>query len=111
MNLTDIIALAKQGYKPADIRELMELADQDTQAGAVPEVKDAAGTPEVQDAAIEPERTDAPESTADAVDYKALYEQEKTKLEKLQKENIRRTVPEGGPTDQERLEDIVRAMM
>lgn len=31
MKLTDIIALAKQGYKPADIKELITLAEDDVE--------------------------------------------------------------------------------
>ena len=34
MNLADIIALAKQGYKPQDIKELIALADADADADA-----------------------------------------------------------------------------
>lgn len=34
MNLTDILALAKQGYKPSDIKELISIADVGADDGA-----------------------------------------------------------------------------
>ena len=54
MKLTDIIELAKQGYKPADIRELLK---------------------------IETETEPQPEQSAEdpEPDYKTLYEEEKAK--------------------------------
>ena len=37
MNLSDIIALAKQGYKPADIRELIALGNEQEQKQKQPD--------------------------------------------------------------------------
>ena len=62
MKLTDIIELAKQGYKPADIRELLKI---ETETEPQPQ----------QDPEPQPEQSaEDPEP-----DYKTLYEEEKAK--------------------------------
>lgn len=60
MKLTDIIELAKQGYKPADIRELLKIGTE-TEPKSEPEPDQPAEDPQ-------------PEP-----DYKQLYEEEKAK--------------------------------
>lgn len=69
MNIKDIIALAKAGYKPGEIRELLELA--------VPEPEPPKEEPEP-----EPEKEPEP-------DYKAMYEESQKKLLAAQKANQR----------------------
>lgn len=64
MNLIDIITLAKAGYKPADIKELVALA-----------------TPE-------PVTETTPEQTEAVTDYKALYEEAQEELKKVKAEAI-----------------------
>ena len=66
MKLTDIIELAKQGYKPADIRELLKI---ETETEPQPQ-QDPEPQPEPEQPAEDPE----PEP-----DYKTLYEEEKAK--------------------------------
>ena len=73
MKLTDIIELAKQGYKPADIRELLKI---ETETGPKSE-PDPEPEPEAQtDPETEPEAQTDPEPEPD---YKQLYEEEKAK--------------------------------
>ena len=67
MNIKDIIALAKAGYKPGEIKELLELA--------VPEP--------------EPEKEPEPEQKEPEPDYKAMYEESQKKLLAAQKANQR----------------------
>ena len=68
MKLTDIIELAKQGYKPADIRELLKIETE-----TEPKTE-----PETETAAADPVQEESP--AADPVpDYKQLYEEEKAK--------------------------------
>ena len=74
MNITDIIALAKQGYKPADIKELIELSTLDANSD-VPETE--TGTP------VEPD-TDTDNKP---VDYKALYDNSLKELEAVKASN------------------------
>ena len=65
MKLTDIIELAKQGYKPADIRELLKI---ETETEPQP-----AEDPQ-QEQEEQPAEDPEPEP-----DYKTLYEEEKAK--------------------------------
>ena len=68
ISFNDIVALAKSGYTPAAIKELMEM-----------DVKD----PEPEKV-TEPEKKTDPEDTTD---YKALYEQTKKDLDDLKAAN------------------------
>lgn len=113
VTLSDIIDLAKAGYKPADVRELIQLSKE---AAApvepdkpAPEVKDDAhkAADDDQDKAA----ADAPEDKAKSVDYKALYEQEHAALEKLQQENINKNNEKPAPDLDEILADAMRGYM
>ena len=76
MKLTDIIELAKQGYKPADIRELLKI-ETETEPKTEPETEPKT-EPETETAAADPVQEESP--AADPVpDYKQLYEEEKAK--------------------------------
>ena len=110
MNLNDIIALAKQGYKPADIRELIALADVTEPEATSPEIKDGVQEPLADEPIKEPDTTE-PEAKADAIDYKKLYEEEKAKLEKVQKDNLSKNIKPETPSVEEQLADIVRGFM
>lgn len=72
MKLSDILELAKNGYKASDIKELIELADS--------KADDAEDEHKEDTEEIQPE---------DKTDYKALYEESQTRLKKLQAENRR----------------------
>jgi len=81
MKLEDIIALAKQGYKPNDIKELIEMAStSEPEAEVTDTPADNVDTPD------EPQ----PEAKAEEpeVDYKKLYESEHEKLVKAQQANV-----------------------
>ena len=80
MKLTDIIELAKQGYKPADIRELLKIeteTEPQPQQDPEPQPEQSAEDPEPEQSAEDPE----PEQSAEdpEPDYKTLYEEEKAK--------------------------------
>lgn len=74
MNIKDIIALAKAGYKPGEIKELLELAVPEPTADPEP--------------AADPE----PEPKEPEPDYKAMYEESQKKLLAAQKANQRQPV-------------------
>ena len=84
MKLSDIIALAKQGFTPADIREFMA-TDQQQEKGKDPEEKE-------KDPGEDPEEKEEPETQPakkkddqgkeETPDYKKLYEEEKAKRQK-----------------------------
>ena len=87
MKFSDIVDLAKAGYKPSDIKELLTLKEPEDDKGADEDKKVQKGT--------EP----------DAPDYKALYEEEKKKLEELQDKNSREPQPEP-----EKIEDVIKSV-
>lgn len=106
----DIIALAKQGYKPADIKELMAL---DT-----PESPEAPETTEPPaDVPADPEVSDdtatAAKATAQPVEDNkdAEIEALKAKVAELQKTNQTANQSGNTPDPQKDLDDIVRSFM
>ena len=115
MRLEDIIALAKQGYKPSDIRELIALADTDKKAETVPEEgaepKDAGPEIPADDDQKQEAAESMPEVKADAVDYKSLYEQELLKNKRLQKENINANLGGTVPDREDVLKEIAGRFM
>ena len=75
MNIADIITLAKQGYKPSDIKELIELTNAaEQQAPVIPET-------------AEPDIETAEDTDNKPIDYKALYEAQTEELNKLKADN------------------------
>lgn len=109
LNFGDIVALAKQGYKPADIKELMSLD--------IPETTEA---PETESPAEDPtpsEKSDDPATSAKATEQpeedktKEEIEALRAKVAELQKNN--QTVNQSGntPDPQKDLDDIVRSFM
>lgn len=85
MTLSDIIALAKQGYKPNDIKELLDIAATSNTPVTAEEPADVPASAE------EPAE---PEKKEDEPDYKALYEQSQKDLKEAQKANARNPQPE-----------------
>lgn len=79
MKFSDIVDLAKAGYKPSDIKELLTLKE--------PEANGSEGKNEEDD----------------PVDYKKLYEEEKKLREELQNKNSREPQPEP-----EKIEDVIK---
>lgn len=122
LNLTDIVALAKQGYKPNDIKELIELTKE------APE-----GKPEDQEEQPKPEEPEKPsedkpkeeekkdgKASSDQIDYKneveklkAQLQETENKLSKLQKENTRcnADTDEHKKSDAESFADVMRSFM
>lgn len=115
MNLTDIIALAKAGYSPKDIKDLVSLAS-DVSEKIPPEEEHHEeavidGSDEQKDAAT-------PEEKEQALDYKQLYEEQNTKivdlekkLEEMQKNNTRQNMQGEKPDNQKVINDLARSFM
>lgn len=83
MTLTDIIALAKQGYKPSDIKELIALAESDAPEETNEETVETEDN-ETEDQ--ENKETDEKESETDPEELKKLLDQFKSENEKLKKD-------------------------
>lgn len=82
MKFGDIVALAKQGYTPADIKELMSLSEdpKDDTPGEDEQKTD------LKDDQHEKSEDEKPEDIKDDdVDYKAMFEAEQKKNATLQK--------------------------
>lgn len=85
MKFNDIVALAKQGYTPQDIKDLIALSE-DQAEGKEADQKDPDNEtedPDQRDA--EPEGEPEKKEEAEDLDYKSLYEAEVEKTSKLQK--------------------------
>ena len=94
MKLTDIIELAKQGYKPADIKELVAISESSEQ----PEPEQPAQDREEKATEVKEKEADVQEN-AEIVDYKKMIDEmtaklkdTEEKLSKLQHENVRQNI-------------------
>ena len=111
MKITDIVALAKQGYTVADVKELLSLAETTPDPEPVTEVQKTEPKESPQD-------TKEPQE-AEAINYKELYtsatkeiESLKTQLDTAQKHNTSSNIaPLNVSTDEEVINDLVRAFM
>ena len=110
LNIFDIVALAKAGYKAADIEKLT--------SGDIPEDGDDSNSepasepeqPTAENSAKEPEQvTSGTGDKVDDIDYKKLYEEKCAELETAQKTNVHQNQPK--PENTTNLNDIIRAFM
>lgn len=120
MNLTDIIALAKAGYKPSDVKELMSLTSSKEESPKDDEAKNQdKKTEQHEDGKEQPDEapkksTDDSSTDASAIDgYKRKIEELEEKLQKLQSENVHKDNNEedNGKSDEDIINDITRAFM
>lgn len=82
MKFGDIVALAKQGYTPADVKELMSLSE-DLKDDTPDEEEQKTDLKDDQHDNSEDEKTE--DMKDDDVDYKAMFEAEQKKNATLQK--------------------------
>lgn len=118
LNLTDIVTLAKQGYKPNDIKELIELT-KEAPAEAKSEVQPTTEEVPAENKPTEDNQKDG-EASNDQLDYKeeveklkAQLQETENKLSKLQKENTRRNADndENKKSDAEAFADVMKSFM
>lgn len=93
ISFKDIVDLAKAGYKPGDLRELLALSEtadagkQEEPQEVVPAITEPKSTnPEP----LEPTENKEPAEPEETVDYKKLYEQSQEDLKKAQAANIKK---------------------
>ena len=86
----DVVALAKAGWKPSDIKAIMEMDQK----------KEESAKHEDQDAELKPvsKSEEKKEKSEESVDYKAKYEEAQAKLQKIYDENSRKEVTTDEPT-------------
>lgn len=113
LTIKDIVDLAKAGYKPADVKELIELSkSNDDTSSDVPPAEPESDTAEENNPQI-----DAPaggtEDAKDGPDYKSLYESTKKELEKAQKANIKTDISSEDDyiSDADIIKDLVKDFM
>ena len=100
LSIGDIVDLARAGYKPSDVKDLITLSEKAEQskqeepqgaAPAIDEPKSASPEPKAAPENAEPVKPE------EAVDYKKLYEQSQEDLKKAQAANIKK---DSSPADQ-----------
>lgn len=109
MTITDIIALAKQGYKPGDIKELIELASssEDQHTDEQGQEQSVPADPAPDDP--EPEQGDEPKQENDPEpDYKSMYEELKKETQRKNVRSNSQTEPE--KTLDEKMADLIRSI-
>lgn len=117
MNLSDIVALAKQGYKPSDIKELLDMVsskeEKPTEENKVQEEK----TEQHEDGKEQPNEApknsteDSSENT-NVIDYKKKIAELEEKVKSLQNANVHQDNSDSKQeSDEDILNDITRSFM
>ena len=113
LTIKDIVELAKAGYKPAEVKELLELSKSEDNKEVPEDNKEAP-----EDKKEEPkEKKEVPEDKKEDedkdIDYKSLYESTKKELDKAQKENRKKDISsdEDNKTDEDILKDLFKEFM
>lgn len=107
ISITDLITLAKAGYTPGQVKELISLSEKAEPAQPEEHKEPAAAPIEPKTAETKPEENKAGENeTADkpeeTVDYKALYEKTLEDLKTAQEANRTESQPEDKSADMEK---------
>lgn len=117
MNLSDIVALAKQGYKPSDIKELLSLVSSKEETSKEEENIQEEKTEQHEDGKEQPD--EAPKnSTEDSsdkdsvIDYKKKIAELEEKVKSLQNANVHMDNSDSKQeSDEDILNDITRSFM
>lgn len=114
MILTDIIALAKAGYSPKDIKDLIALAEPTPQAPEAQDPELEEGKPEPETPSIEEPTKEIPaiDEKSNVINYEEKVKELEAKIAEMQKENVSKDIS-GSETksDDELLAEIVRKYM
>ena len=109
MKFTDILELAKQGYTPKDIKELLELNVSDNSEEKPPE---EVRTEEAATDAPNEQNDEATRESEEVLYYKKLYEESQEKLKKAQKENINQNISNPNQkSNEEIINELARSFM
>lgn len=117
MIISDLVALAKQGFTPADVKELLKMDNSHDDSAEDPiSTENGSDQKTVQkDDQQDAEQVD----DGDAIDYKTKYEDLKGKIEKLehdlqaaQSNNVRTDISDHTEVDYEKqIQDLARSFM
>lgn len=115
LKLDDIFALAKQGYKPSDIKELIELSKEaEAEASKAQQATEEKEDSTPSHTVAEPSESAPIEEAEDPkiVDYKQKVEELEKKLSDLQKANTLRNIADtDAPSDSEVVADLMKSFM
>ena len=120
LSIPDIIALAKAGYKPSDVKELISLADaketsedqKDQKSAEEPQKAEGQDAPESAEAEKQPEKEEAAEKAdKDDVNYKELYEKSQNDLKAAQEANRKQDASGNAPGPSESLKSIIASYL
>ena len=94
----DVVALAKAGWKPSDIKSIMEMDQK----------KEESAKHEDQDTELKPvsKSEEKKGKSEESVDYKAKFEEAQAKLQKIYDENSRKEVNPDEPNIDYIISDI-----
>lgn len=113
MNLTDVIALAKAGYKPADIKELVSLAEPEQKDDSKDDSKDEPKEDSKEDP--KEDSKDEPKDNKEIEDLKKEISDLKQALKTAQEANVKKDASgnEGAKkqTDLDILADYAKSFM
>ena len=117
MNISDIVALAKQGYKPSDIKELLELVPSKEEKPTEENKVQVEKTEQHEDGKEQP--NEAPKNTTEdssekdsVIDYKKRIAELEEKVKSLQNANVHQDNSDvQKESDEDILNDITRSFM
>lgn len=113
MKLGDIIALARAGFTPGDIREFLaadapaKIKPDKMDPVETPAEKTVDETPDEEEKDPEPEPKPEPAAEAEGLDYKKMYEESQEALKKAQAANTHKEMPTE-KSAQEIVDDLFR---
>ena len=112
VSLADLITLAKAGYTPGQVKELIALSEKEPE-GTKPEEQQKATAPTSEAATASAEPVKASENAAqpeepkkEEIDYKSLYEKSQEDLKQAQAVNRSKDLSSHLPDPQSELKDI-----
>lgn len=110
LNIKDIVDLAKAGYKPSDVKELITLTQQ-TQTQVTEPTAEPVTEP-VTEPVAEPVTEPATEPVTEPTPEQLENEKLKKQIEELQLANTRKPVQQPDkPSDEEVISDFVKSFM
>lgn len=120
LNLNDIVALAKSGYKVDDIKELIKLSKEAETEESTPSGSEEEKEVDKKEEALPEEpktgtvaKDDLQEETSKVIDYKKRSEELEEKLQELQKANTKKNMADKDETksDLEVFADAMKSFM
>ena len=116
VSLQDLITLAKAGYTPGQVKDLITLSEkvmepvpEEPQAATAPTLEAATESAEPEKATENAEKASEPEK--EVIDYKALYEKSQEDLRAAQAVNRSMDLSDNATDPQSDLQEIFRSFL